>query len=492
VVNIRCQRSLFSTHIAFNPNLSVTDWPVDQLKIARLVTFKTAHFTGARPAHPNYIMKATKPEKRMICKSLQWNSKMLKSPQWPRLLGYFLFTGMLSAGYYYNLTFVQLGLEDFGTRWLELSPRRIAADMALFALLTCLAALAGGYWMQHRGWGRRFRLKLRLAFFVVLAQTVLTAVCPLVRSEAAFLAWLSAAAAVLGLGVPALFSMAVDLVPTNHRGLVAGLVTALAYFAAETFSTSWTFEAFRSRVLLLTAGGTLLTGVLAFARHPWLDQLARQHRLPAFGRGRFTGRPSGQRSHLLILIVAMFAIYFVDSLGFLRLLKTPVYMQSAWQSPDINVRLFIAAVHVAGALAAGILYTALSERHLFLWVFGIFALAHLQYSFDIRLGSGPGAALSMPMLYALAVSLYTVLNFALWADLSTPDTICMRSALGVALSGWTATFLSTALAIYLQGAGVSLERHVQIVDALAMLFFTAALTLAFFRGTPARRPEEYT
>jgi MFS family permease len=243
---------------------------------------------------------------------------------------------MLSAGYYYNLTFVQIGLEDFGRRWLALSPQSIAADMALFALLTCLAALAGGYWMQRHGWGWRFRLKLRLAFFVVLAQTTLTAICPLVRNEVAFLAWLSAAAAALGLGVPALFSMAVDLIPVGRRGLVAGLVTALAYFAAETFSTSWTFEAYRAQVLVLTAGGALLTGALAFARHPWLEQLAHQHRLPAFGRGRFTRRSSGSNLHLLALIAAMFAVYFIDRLGFLRLLKTPVYMQSAWQSPDLN------------------------------------------------------------------------------------------------------------------------------------------------------------
>ncbi|MEJ2600950.1 MAG: hypothetical protein P8Z00_21640 [Anaerolineales bacterium] len=407
----------------------------------------------------------------------------------PAVFGYALFVGMLSAGYYYNLTFVQLGLEDFGTGWLGLSAQGIACDMALFALLTCLAALVSGFWMQRHGWGRRFRLKLRLAFFVVLAQTALTAICPLIRHEWLFLAWLAAAAVALGLGVPALFSLAVDLIPTRDRGMVAGLVTALAYFAAETLSTSWTFEAFRAQMLVLTASGALLTGMLAFARHPWLDRLAQQHRLPAFGRGRFTRRPSGLHNRLLFLIVAMFAIYFIDSLGFLRLLKTPVYMQSAWQSPDLQVRLFIAAMHVAGALAAGILYASLNERHLFLWVFGIFALAHLQYSFDIRLGPGPGAALSMPMLYALAVSLYTVLNFALWADLSTPDSICMRSALGVALSGWTATFLSTALAIYLQGVGVSLERHIQIVDALALLFFTTALTLAFFHSTQLSHAE---
>ena len=39
----------------------------------------------------------------------------------PRLFGFLLFVGMMAAGYYYNLTFVQLGLDDFGTRWLGLS-----------------------------------------------------------------------------------------------------------------------------------------------------------------------------------------------------------------------------------------------------------------------------------------------------------------------------------------------------------------------------------
>ena len=87
----------------------------------------------------------------------------------------------------------------------------------------------------------------------------------------------------------------------------------------------------------------------------------------------------------------------------------------------------------------------------------------------------------MPMLYALAVSLYTVVNFAIWADLSTSDTISLNSALGVALSGWTATFLSTGLAIFWQGRGLTLERHIQIVNAMAMLLFIVMLVLAFFR-----------
>lgn len=395
----------------------------------------------------------------------------------PELFGYVLFTGMMAAGYYYNLTFVQLGLEDFGTRLLGLSATSVARDMAFLALLTCLIAIVSGWWMQKRGWGRHFRLKLKLSFCVVLAQTLLTLVCPLVTSEAVFLVWLLGVSLVLGIGVPVMFSMTVDLIPVRVRGVAAALVTASAYFAAETLSGQWTFEAFRRQSLLMLVGGVLGTGILAFLRHPWLDALSQQHELPVFARGRFS-RTGHSNRRLLGLIITMFGIYFVDSLGFLRLLKTPLYMDSAWQSPDLDVRLFIAGAHMLGALVAGVLYTSLRERSLFLWIFGIFALTHLQYTFHIRMGA-TNAVLSMPMLYALAVSLYTVINFAIWADLSTPDTISLNTALGVALSGWTATFLSTGLAIR-WGESLPLERHIQAVDSLAMLFFLAMLLLAYF------------
>ncbi len=412
--------------------------------------------------------------------------RLARSRDWAALCGYGLFIGMMAAGYYYNLTFVQLGLEDFGTRVLGLSAAAVARDMALLALLTCVVSIAFGWWMQRRGWGRRFRLKLRLALAVVLAQAVLTLVCPLVQTEAAFLAWLAAVSLALGVGVPAMFSLPVDLIPARARGEAAALITASAYCAANLLPSAWTFEVFRSQALLMLLAGGVGLGVLAFVRHPWLEQLAGQHRRPEYGIGRFL-RTAGAgaprlRGRMAGMITVMFGIYFVDSLGFLRLLKTPIYMDSAWQSADFDVRLFIAGVHVIGALLAGVLYPALRLRGLFLWIFGVFALAHLQYGFHIRLES-INAVLSMPMLYALAVSLYTVVNFALWADISTPDTIPLNSALGVALSGWTATFLSTALAIH-WGEQLSLARHIQIVDALAMLCFLALLLVIFF--SPAR------
>jgi hypothetical protein len=404
--------------------------------------------------------------------------EMLKARDWPALFGFFLFIGMMAAGYTYNLTFVQLGLEDFGSRILGLSQEALAADMSMLALLTCFIAIGFGLWMQKHGWGRRFTLKLRMSFLVVFTQTLLTLAIPWVANETGFLVWLVAVSLALGIGIPVMFSMTIDLVPVRLRGSAAALVTATAYFAAETFSSEWSFEFFRTQSLGILVLGTIGVGLFSFVPHPWLDRLARQHTHSQYRQGRFV---QGQRMErrLLALVFVMFAIYFVDSLGFMRLLKTPLYMSSAWQSPELDVRLFISGTHVIGALVAGILYSNLRERPLFLWVFGIFALTHLQYSFQIRIEAA-SPTLSMPMLYALAVSLYTVISFAVWADVSTPDTICLNSALGVALSGWTATFISTGLALD-WSRNLSLERHIQIVDSLAVVFFIVMGLVLYFQ-----------
>ncbi|MFZ6031025.1 MAG: hypothetical protein ACOYYS_25240 [Chloroflexota bacterium] len=64
----------------------------------------------------------------------------------------------------------------------------------MLALLTCVTAIVFGWWMQRRGLGKNFRFKLRLSFGVVLAQTVLTLVCPAIITEMGLLAWLHAIA----------------------------------------------------------------------------------------------------------------------------------------------------------------------------------------------------------------------------------------------------------------------------------------------------------
>jgi MFS family permease len=391
---------------------------------------------------------------------------------------------MMATGYYYNLTFVQFGLLDLGTRVIGMSEQRVAAHMAILALITSIIAITFGLLMMKTGWSKQFITKLRLAFGVVLVQTALTWAAPRVGSEGGFLIWVIVAALAMGIGVPVTFGMSVDLVPVRYRGYVGALITAGAYFPAAVVSATWTIEQFSSGLIWIMLGGLVPLGVLAFGNLNLIEQLANQHTQAEFGRGRFVridsdGNARVQRS-LLLLVVLMFGIFFIDSLGFLRLAETPFFFETAWQSPALMPRLNIGIAHVLAALIAGVLYAALNEKELFLWIFGIFALVHLMYTGMARNISIGEPTLATPILYAIAVSLYTVVNFAIWADVSTPGNISRNTAVGVAMSGFTATFISTALALQMRLAGVSLEEHLRIVDSLAILFFLLVLLLIFF------------
>jgi hypothetical protein len=120
-------------------------------------------------------------------------------------------------------------------------------------------------------------------------------------------------------------------------------------------------------------------------------------------------------------------------------------------------------------------------------VFGLFSLTHLFYTTDVRtaawfpaLAGGQVSPINSAV-YAVAVSFYTTLNFALWPDLSTPETVGTHTAVGVGLAGWLATFLSTALALYFETAEVTLLSHLNVVNALALLLFTGLVTALYLR-----------
>ncbi|MFZ0014422.1 MAG: MFS transporter [Acidimicrobiia bacterium] len=385
--------------------------------------------------------------------------------------GYLLYIFLLSAGYYYNLTFVQLGLVDLGTRRVGMTGGQVSVVMAGFAFLAFVVAVITGRVMDRKGWGSRLRVKLRLLFVVVATQTVLTLFAPQVTSSAGFVTWAVVGSVVIGAGIPMSFSLMSDLIPLRHRGYVAGVVAGLAFFAAAIYPLDWRIEDFAPVMTMFMVPGAAVLGVLAFRRFEFVDQLAKQHQ--RFGVGRFC-RPTPIATaswEFWGLVVLMFAVFFIDSLGFLRIIDSPVYISTSWQSPEIGTRLFIAVSHVVGAAMAGVLYTAFGRRWLFLWIFGLFAFTHLLYTSHIQTApAGIDPPLLLPLFYVLAVSFYTTLNFALWPDLSTPANIGTNTALGVGIAGWLASFLSTSLALYSASAGISLAEHLRYVNALALLF----------------------
>lgn len=405
----------------------------------------------------------------------------VRDRQWVPVAGYGIYISALTAGYYYNLTFVQLGLIDLGTHHVGLRSEAVSMAMAALAILTLLVAVSSGVLMDRRGWSTDLYAKFRLLFAIVLVQLLLTAVAPYVRSAAQFGLWVALCSLTLGLGIPVTFSFMIDFVPVRDRGYVAATVAALSFFLAALYPMEWRIEAFSTVMAAMMAPAVVVLAAVSFRRSAVVDALARQHE--RFGTGRFCrSSPVSTRGFTLWALVAlMFSVFFIDSLGFLRIIETPIYIYTSWQSPEMGPRLFIAVTHVVGALVAGVLYTNFDRKWLFFSVFGLFAFTHLQYVFHVRFGPDGTPPLLMPMFYVLAVSFYTTLNFALWPDLSTPETIGTHTALGVGISGWLATFLSTSLALYSDGIGLSLLDHLTYVNALALLFAVSLPVLLYVR-----------
>ena len=68
----------------------------------------------------------------------------IRNGAWPTVVGYGLFVALLAAGYYYNITFVQLGLLDLGTRHVGLTRTGVSTWMAVLAVVirSSLSAMA--------------------------------------------------------------------------------------------------------------------------------------------------------------------------------------------------------------------------------------------------------------------------------------------------------------------------------------------------------------
>lgn len=258
--------------------------------------------------------------------------------------GIALYIGLMAAAYSYNLTFVQLGLRDLGTRVIGLAEHEVALSMGALAAITRFGAIAFGWLMRRHAWGRDLHAKLCITFLVVVAQTALTALAPLLHTAAQFWLWIVFAAGVLGIGVLATFSMAVNLVPVRWRGIVAEAITALAYFIAAVFLSPWRIELFSGTMLWLIMVGTLALGSFVFGMRRFIDVLASQSTRPECGVRRFVSLDAegAAQTHRRIIgfTVALFAIFFIDSHGFLQLTATPEFMLPAWQSPDIAPHLF--------------------------------------------------------------------------------------------------------------------------------------------------------
>ncbi|WP_436344340.1 hypothetical protein [Natronorubrum sp. FCH18a] len=211
--------------------------------------------------------------------------EFVRQRQWIPVTGYLIYISALAAGYYYNLTFVQLGLIDLGTRLAGMRSREVSMAMAALALLTLVVAVASGVLMDRRGWSTDLYVKFRLLFCVLAVQLVLTVAAPAVSTPEQFLLWVVVCSTTLGLGIPVTFSFTIDFVPVRDRGYVAAIVAGLSFFVAALYPIEWRIEEFSTVVAVAMAPALLVLGVLSVRRFAVVDVLARQHE--QFGTGRF-------------------------------------------------------------------------------------------------------------------------------------------------------------------------------------------------------------
>jgi MFS family permease len=429
--------------------------------------------------------------------------RFLRDGDWPAVAGYLLYVGLMAGGYYYNVTFVQLGVLDLGTRLVGLSRPAVSMAMAGLALVTAGVAVATGLWMDRSGTSRDLFARLRVTFAVVAVQFVVAFVAPHIRSVPVFLVWLAVSGVTIGLAVPVAFSLMVDFVPVPDRGYAAAAAAGGAFFAAALYPLEWRIGAFSLVMVVAMLPALPLLGAAAFGKLGFVNDLAARGQ--PYAEGRFTRetRPEGaspderagsgttreQRDgnslpltslRFLTFLVLLFGVFFVDSFGFLRIVEEPSLVEASWQSPDLAVHATIAVVHLVGAGMAGVLYANFEEEWLFVWTFAVFAVTHLLYLVGFLQGPIARGGIAEPLFYALAVSFYTTLNFALWPDTATPEGVGVRAAVGVG-AAWLATFLSTSLALYLKGTGLSVPAHFDLVNALALLLLLAALVMLYVR-----------
>lgn len=310
---------------------------------------------------------------------------------WVPVAGYGFCVTLLTAGYYYNLTFVQLGLIDLGTTRLGMTDGGVSLIMALLAW-SRLPSPSSPAWSWTAAGG--------------------VATCGSSCS----------CAATIGVAMPVTFSFMADLIPVRDRGFAAAIPAGLAFFVAALYPQQWRLVEFSVVMSAVMAPAIVVLATLAFRPSRLVDRLAHQH--ARFGPGRFTRPPAPAASTpaFALIVAAMFAVFFIDSLGI----------------PDAVPPLLL------------------------------------------------------PGFYVLAVSFYTTLNFALWPDLSTGVTIGTRCAVGVGVAGWLASFLSTALALWSDAAGVSLLTHLRYVDALALVLVAAVPLLLYGRRVRRLAREETT
>jgi MFS family permease len=384
---------------------------------------------------------------------------------------FFIIT-ILSAGYYFNITLIQLGLHDFGLNYLELNNSQVANYMGFLSVATAITSLISGYLIYRKRELQEFRKLLWMLLGVLVTQSVLVWSILSIRSISSFYLWILFCSISLGLAIPVTYTLFYKITSRNKRYLSAAIITGVTYFVASTIPIDWSIENFVLQFKYPLVVGVIALGTVQILKISIVNSYFRFLKLEySIEENKYLKKHSRSKIRYLFVITVLLlaTVFFVDSLGFIRLISTPEFIEQTWQSESWIPRISIGIGHILGAIVGAIMYKELEIEKVIVGIMLLFGVSHLALLISQLNTYFEGYSLMIPFIYAFSVSVYTVLNFVVWPDFSSGKNVSMISAIGVAIGGWFSTFISTSLALNWISSGMSFETHIRNVNSVIVL-----------------------
>ena len=377
-------------------------------------------------------------------------------------LRYVLVVTTIASSYIFTITFVQLGLPNFGRITLGLDKDFVNKSIMLFGIAGAFSAFIGGLVLG--------KVRNRIDWIILIrALSILAAIggrslAPRVISASAYLNWLLFMGVILGFSSAFGYSLAYLLLPPKNRGMVGGVITAIIYgIAAMSLPTSWTLSAFLhdSLVPALVAYLSYLMLLIFVLGKPVSQQEVDDN------VGEKPYRNYGTKKIFFVLTLVL----FIDSFGFIRVVMgTEDFANLTWHG-SFPMLVYIGVVHILSALFFGWMYDRKNPVFVIKASLIFFFIADLLFALLYGVPEYQHfLAYSFVFFYAPAVSIYTIVYLMLIADVVTKETMGKTYGLYTAIVGWLASFISTGVALSMLEV-LSPNMHLLIAGLLSLIAF---------------------
>ncbi len=390
-------------------------------------------------------------------------------------LRYLLVITTIASGYISAISYVQLGIPNFGRITLGLDDNFVNQTILFFALIGGLFAYLGGKFLLHRVRNNIHAIILLRGFFI-LATIGGRSLSAWVDSAPGYLGWVLLMGMIMGLSTAFSYVLIYLLLPPRNRGVVGGIITAITFgVTAISLPDSWTMDAFLHDAPILTIvtyTGYALLLIFVLGR-PVSQKVVDEN---------IGNRPYRNYNFRNIFIV-LTLVLFVDSFGFIRIVMgTKDFSAITWHG-NFSMLAYIGIVHVISALFFGYLYSRKSPVFLLRIALILFFGADLLFvvfygipQFQMFL------AYAFVLFYASAVSIYTIVYITLIADVVTRENMGQRYGLYTGIVGWVASFISTGIALAMVNV-IPVKVHITIAGLLSLAAL-GLLSCWFRQGEP--------